>query len=816
MRIRGHSALPSWALAAAIAFAGGAAPAAQRDAKATATPPLRAHWAFQTLRPVPLPRVKDSARVRTPVDAFVVAKLEANKLAFSPDADPAALLRRVCLDLTGLPPTLAQQAEFLSDSRADAFERLVDRLLASPHCGERWARHWLDAAGYADVHGVDNDFGTVKLAEGRWRYRDYVVDAFNRDLPYDRFLFEQLAGDELVAWRGAGSITAAMQAALVPTGFLRLAMDDTDEEEINTPRDRFDALQRTGELVAANVLGLTLQCAKCHAHKFEPLSQEDYYGFLANLAPVFNPQQWLTPKQRFVADVPDARKAEADKHNAALDAQIEKLKERQKELRHPTEDRLYEKKLAPLPEELRLDLKRAFRTPPAKRSEVQRYLVGKFNEQYRLKPDEVEAALPQADKDAIAAIEKEIAALEKQRIIYGKLHAAFDTGPAPTMHVLKRGDLDTPGDIAPAGFLRVVSSASARATTSPAGVGSLPHGTSGRRLALAEWLTESGTPAASLVARVWANRVWQQLFGRGIVETSDNLGESGTKPTHPELLDWLAGELQRNGWRLKPLLRSLVLSTTYRQSSDSTRMSGAAPRKDPANDLLWRQRLRQLESEMVRDSILVVSGRFDATIGGAPLTTEGRPDGSIALKDRASGRRSLYLLQRRNYHPAMLAAFGQPAVVMQNSRRTPSVLVGQSLLLMHEPCVLEQALELASRVARTAPDSSNGSRIATAFRIVLSREPSPAELAAAEDGLGEELAAAPAEREAAATEVRKLAAKAAEEAAKAKDANEAAKRKPDDTVQKLAERYAALAPEEFALARFCLTLLNASEFLHIP
>lgn len=812
-RRRGPRPLPCLLMAL---FAIGASAAQKEGGRPAAASVPSGHWAFRELAAATPPRIKSSTRVRTPVDAFVLARLESRKLAFSPDADRAALLRRISLDLTGLPPSLELQAEFLADTGADAYERLVERLLASPQFGGRWARHWLDAAGYADVHGVDNDFTTIKVAEGRWRYRDYVVDAFNRDLPYDRFLTEQLAGDELAPWRGAREMTPALQAALVPTGFLRLAMDDTDEDEINTPRERHDTLQRTGEIVAANLLGLTMQCAKCHAHKFEPIAQEDYYGFLANFAPVFNPDRWITPKTRFIADVPDAKKDEVDKHNAALDAQIEKLKDRQKELRYPTEDKLYEKKLAPLPEEIRLDLKRAFRVPYLKRSEIQHYLVSKFGDQYRLKTAEVDAALPQADKDAIAAIDKEIAAIEKQRRAYGKLHAAFETGPAPVMHVLKRGSLDTPGEAAAPGYFRALATGEAAALFRAPADAQFPPGTSGRRLALARWLTEPGTPASALVARVWMNRVWQQLFGVGIVATSDNLGESGTRPTHPELLEWLAAELQRNGWQLKPVLRTLVLSTTYRQASTESGSAGnPAARVDPSNELLWRQRLRQFDSEMVRDSVLAAGGRLDLAIGGPPVMTEGKPDGTIAPKDRTTARRSLYLLARRNYHPTLLAAFNQPIVTTQNSRRAPSAVVAQALVMQHDAFVLEQSAEIAARAARLAPGTSDEARVTTAYQLVLAREPGRAELNASIEWLRTGAEAARLERDTATNEAKKLAAAAAGDAAKTKDAKPG-DRKPDDTLIKLAGRFAALTPAELALTRFCHALLNTSEFVNIP
>jgi len=317
------------------------------------------------------------------------------------------------------------------------------------------------------------------------------------------------------------------------------------------------------------------------------------------------------------------------------------------------------------------------------------------------------------------------------------------------------------------------------------------------------------------VARVWMNRVWQQLFGVGIVATSDNLGESGTRPTHPELLEWLAAELQRNGWRLKPVLRTLVLSTTYRQASAESGSAGnPAARVDPSNELLWRQRLRQFDSEMVRDSVLAAGGRLDLAIGGPPVMTEGKPDGTIAPKDRTA-RRSLYLLARRNYHPTLLAAFNQPLVTTQNSRRAPSAVVAQALVMQHDAFVLEQSAEIAARAARLAPETSDEARVTTAYQLVLARGPDRAELNASIEWLRTGAEAARLERDTATNEAKKLAAAAAGDAAKTKDAKPG-DRKPDDTLIKLAERFAALTPAELALTRFCHALLNTSEFVNIP
>ena len=320
-----------WMALVAVSLAGVAARA--DDAAGGPASQGAPFWAFRTLSQPAVPELKQAGGLRTSVDAFIVDRLSEKKLALSPEADRLTLLRRVYYDLVGLPPTPEQIDEFLADSRGDAYERLVDRLLASPHFGERWGRHWLDAAGYSDITGGDNDAGIIKLSEGKWKYRDYVVRAFNDDKPYEQFLIEQLAGDELVDWRTAEAFTPEMQELLIATGYLRAAADDTDEKELTTPDILNGILQRTGEVVANNLLGLTLACAKCHDHKYEPIPQRDYYALLAVFTPTFNPTGWVPPKQRALADIAPARKAEAEKHNAEIDRQIGELKSRQTD--HP-------------------------------------------------------------------------------------------------------------------------------------------------------------------------------------------------------------------------------------------------------------------------------------------------------------------------------------------------------------------------------------------------------------------------------------------------------------------------------------------------
>lgn len=731
----------------------------------------RGHWAFQKLMRPETPSVKERGRVRTSVDAFVLAKLEAKGLKFAPDADRGTLIRRAYLDLLGLPPMPDEVDAFVQDPRPDAYEQLVDHLLASPHFGERWGRHWLDGAGFSDILGCDNDAARLKIGENKWRYRDYVVQALNADTPFDRFLTEQLAGDELVDWRSAPAFDEPTRALLIATGFLRNSADDTDENELNTLDIRHGVLQRTGEMLVGNLLALTFQCAKCHDHKYEPITQRDYYSLLALLQPAFNPQAWVQPAPRQLPDVSPAEKAAIERANAALDQQANEISGRLAVLRKPYEEKLAAAKLATVPEPIRADVWAALQTRADQRNEVFKYLAGKFEAALKVKPDEVATALDEKDRATVAAAERKIAGLKSQRRAWGQLQVVYDTGPPSPTHLLRRGNHLTPGGTVPPGFLRVLCPSDADlAVSTTAAIGA----TSGRRLALARWLNDERWPAGALALRVRVNRVWQHLFGRGIVETPDNFGLTGSEPTHRELLEWLASEFATDGKRVKPLIRLLMTSTVYRQAS--AHPDDASDTTDPENLLLGHMRLRRLESEGVRDRILAVSGRLDRTFGGAPVPVEPRPDGTFVISEKglptptSQWRRSLYLLSRRNYHPSLLDAFDQPNLATNCTRRPSSAVVLQSLAMLNDRFVLEQAEHLAARAAEASPEQ----RIVDAFRIALGRPPSVTESAAC-------------------GELR-------------------------DEHEKL-YRAQGLPPEQAALKALgdvCHTLLNTSEFLYVP
>jgi hypothetical protein len=750
----------------------------------------RQFWAFQKPVRPPVPQVKHIERVRTPVDAFILARLEAKGLMLSPDADRAILLRRAYFDLIGLPPSPEEVKAFLADTRPDAYERVVDRLLASPHYGERWGRHWLDAAGYADSVGGDNDPGQVFPREGMWRYRDYVVRALNDDKPFDRFLVEQLAGDELDDWRSAPAFTPSIREHLIATGFLRTSVDHTTEDELNRPFERYQALHDTIENLTSNLLGLTVACARCHDHKFDPISQVEYYRLLAVLKPVYNPEKWIQPQHHHLDDVSAREKEAISRHNGELDLQIAERKQQIAALRRPYETKLRERKLAVLPAAIRADTAAALQTPAEKRNAVQKYLAEKLGPMLAVSPEEVARSLSDTDRSKVAVLEQQIAELNGRRKSFGRIQAAWDVSEdkPPPAYVFRRGNLTTPGAEVQPGVFAVLTDPRETTLLPASSVGAK---TSGRRTALACWLTRPDHP---LTARVFVNRVWQHYFGEGIVVTSDNFGHLGARPTHPELLDWLATEFVRSGWKIKALHRVIVLSSVYRQSSaqhpegNAVGARASRPQRaaetaalpealDPGNQLLWRMRLRRLESEAVRDAVLAVSGKLDRTLGGPPVPIEPQPDGMVIIPAKklptptAAWRRSLYLFARRNYNVTLLNVFDQPVMATNCTRRIHSAVPLQSLTLLNDAVMLEQARYFADRV--TAAHAGHEGQIEAAFQIAFARQPTAHEV---ESSVA--------------------------------------------LLKKLQERYAAekLAPtqaERQALAQLCHMLLCANEFLYI-
>ena len=678
----------------------------------------REFWAFQQPVAAAPPDVTATNRVRSPIDQFVLAKLEASGLTFAADASKLTLLRRAYFDLTGLPPTSQQAREFLADDRADAYEHLIDRLLASPHYGERWGRHWLDAVGYVDTADKDHDPNSATLSDGYWRYRDYVIESTNRDTPWDRFLVEQIAGDELVDWRNAESYTPETLRLLTATGFLRNVLDATNEDISNLPFDRYEALFKLMERVSTSTLGMTLACARCHSHKFDPIPHTDYYRFLSIFTPAYNPTKWLPPKQRHLYNVSQIEKAKIDRQNAELAAAKKKLNS----LRDGYRTRLSGEKLAALPEPIRAAVKAAIETPAKKRSKEQAELAKQYEQQVGVTDAEVGAALSDADRSTLAELQEQIQALESDLAVkkVEKVQALWDVGEAPTIRLLHRGDVDFAGPVVQPGFLSVLSQPGrADAIASPHAVGK----TTGQRLAFAEWLTDPDHP---LTARVIVNRMWQHHFGRGIVATPDNFGATGSPPTHPELLDWLAVEFVRDGWSAKRLHKRMMTSTVYRQISQRS-----PDATDPENQLLGRMTLRRLDAESLRDAVISVSGQANYKLGGPPDMLKATPAGLQTISSQE--RRSVYLLARRSNPATFMRVFDYPVVDVNCTRRSSSATPLQSLTMINSEFLTTSAGHLARRVESAAGNKASlAEKIDAAYQLTFSRNATPAEVTLSE------------------------------------------------------------------------------------
>ena len=695
----------------------------------------RHFWAFRLLRRPPVPTLEDTRQVRTPIDAFVLAKLAEHKLTLADDSDSTRLLRRLYFDLIGLPPSPEAVDAYVSDTRPGAYGRLVDGLLASSHFGARWGRHWLDTVGYTDTVSYDGDTNFVPgFKKGRWRYRDYVIDSFNADKPYDRFVSEQVASDELIAWRNAKQYTPEVVSTLAATGFWRNAEDRSESaKEIEY---KWSVLHDAVQTFGTSLLGLTLRCARCHTHKYEPIPQEDYYQLLALITPAFNLEDWKTPKERVLPAISAPKKAEVDAYNATIEKQVEDFEKRAKAVRDGCKARLRKAALAKLSESLRETTRAALALPVQKRDPAQLKLAEKFLADLDITPQKIEAALSEEEKATSKRLQGEIETAKARKRSHGWIHALYDVGPPPVTRLLERGDFKRPGREVEPGFLSVLSLEDEGDSTTVEALAS----SSGRRRALARWLTAPNTPASSLVARVVVNRVWQHLTGVGIVPSSENLGKSGDRPTHPELLEWLATELVAGGWRLKPLMKQIVMSSVYRQTSRPrpADAQGAAsapdPRTiDPKNALLWHARLRRLESEAIRDSMLVVSGMFDGTAGGPPVPLHYRKDGIASFDQKllptpeSKWRRSVYLFQRRVYHLTLMGVFDQPSVAGSTCRRASSAVVLQSLCMLNGDAALDFAEHFARRVYEVAGDSHE-KQIEVAFRLALTRPPQANEI----------------------------------------------------------------------------------------
>jgi hypothetical protein len=703
--------LRQWILSGAAIAKDPEAPLEETETPSRISDEDRKFWSFQApVRPA-VPTVQSQNRVRNEIDAFLLLKLEAKTLNYNAEASKEVLLRRLCFDLLGLPPTLEQAEEFANDLQPDAYERLVDRLLEMPQYGERWARHWLDVAGYADSDGY---LAADRLRPEAWRYRDYVIDALNRDLPYDQFVREQLAGDELTDWRHAEEITPEVERQLRATGFLRNALDPT-YPGYTEPNEIHQVLADTMQIVGSSFLGLTVQCARCHSHKFDPISQRDYYSLQAVFLGALDPARWVPSEVRGIGLATDLQEARITERNKKVDERVAGLTASLNEVTA----RFRKKRVLDV---LKVTLEAAeieklavsLAVKPEQRNAEQKQLTEKYPLPGSLEAENLAAAYPEY-RDELARFKSAITAEQALKQSIARIRGLVDLDEKPAAgKIMRRGDHDKPGATVDAGIPEVLALVDFKYQPQSG------YKTSGRRAALASWLTDPRNP---LLARVQVNRIWAHHFGRGLVPTQANFGRSGVKPTHPELLDWLATEFIRLGWSQKALHRILVTSSAYRQTAESDPAKAAA---DPENTLIGAWQPRRIEGEVLRDSLLAVAGRLNPQMGGPPSPVAAQGDGSVVDTDDAAGRkRSIYQIVRRSQHMTLLDLFDTPVMEVNCPDRTQSIVPLQALAMWHGPAADRAAKSLADRAIAHA--KSDVERVAFVYRLLLGRPPRPTE-----------------------------------------------------------------------------------------
>ena len=687
-----------------------------------ATVHLPSHWSFRPIRKPPIPSVRNRQWVRNPVDAFILSRLEEKGIRPAAEADPGTLVRRLALVLTGLPPTWQESSRLPEGPGDPAYTRLVDEHLGAPQYGERWARHWLDVVRYAESNGYERD-GTKPHA---WRYRDYVIDAFNRDKPYDRFLTEQLAGDE---------IDGTDSDSQIATTFLRLGT--WDDEPAEERRDRYEQLDDVLGTASSTFLALTIRCARCHDHKFEPFSQEDYYRSLAFFEPLKRPKNLLKPRadlDRMVGTPDELERFRVASMN--LEVQMENRQAEKKKLSRKILNRLLSEgdSNRDLSWAHHAETVLAFRTPEEDRTDEQKTLIRKFEE--RMDREILAAATIEEARD-LSRWERELAHVkaeapaEPPRAYVWYEDTAF---PAAT-RVLLRGDPAAPGEEVQPVIPTILGRPELLSRLGPI---EPTFNSSGRRRWLARWMTDPQNP---LVARVMVNRIWQWVFGDGLVATENDFGVAGETPSHPLLLDYLASEFVASGWSVKHVVRLLAGSSTFAQASDWNPQAAGV---DHANRLLWRWQPRRLEAEAVRDSMLAVSGSLNHSMHG-PSMFPRIPDSVLAGQSmpglnwgepdpEQNLRRSIYIFVKRSLAVPELELLDSPDTTSSCEQRRVSTTGPQALTFLNGDFAHEQARRLARRVMRTTGEKRDN-LVRGAFRIGLARGPSPEELKAALDFL---------------------------------------------------------------------------------
>lgn len=657
------------------------------------------YWAFQK---VVRPAVPDISNpwVRTPIDAFILKALQAKKLQPSEPFDRIHLIRRVTFDLIGLPPTPAEVDAFVHDRSPDAYQKVVDRLLASPHYGERWALKWLDVVRYADTNGFEIDGDRTHA----WRYRDYVINAFNQDKPYDRFVKEQIAGGEMFPGN---------TEALIASGYLRAGQEHLVAGNIDPEMSREEVLTEIATSVGQTFLGMTVNCARCHNHKFDPILQADYYRLQAIFAGAKGEEVDIsTTEEKAAWEV--AEKAYQERLKPVTDAL--------KQLQKPYRERIEAERLA----KLEPKLQEAWKTPEKSRTDEQKVLAENAKSQIEPTWDIVLAAMTPEDKEKRAQLRArlhEIEATEPDPLPQAYAYVNMDE-PAPQAYVLRMGDPKNKLDPVEPAVPRVLKASF-----------EIPRATIGRRTALANWLTSPENP---LVARVMVNRIWQFRMGTGIVRTPNDFGVMGDRPSNRELLDWLASEFVARGWSVKAMDRLIVTSSVYLES--------AAPDKDreaidPDNRLYWRMDRKRMEGETLRDAILSVTGSLNPKIGGRPVRipiepevydlifTEHERDGLWPVNPDKSvqNRRSIYLYNKRSVRLPLLTAFDQPDDITSCPVRPVSTHALQALSLFNSDFMQEQSQAFAVRLRKECKKDRRSCEVNTAWKLALARSPSAAE-----------------------------------------------------------------------------------------
>lgn len=698
------------------------------------------HWAFQPIQSTQQilggldQNGPEKASVSDTIDLLVRTKAREHGFQFASPASRSTLLRRLTFNLNGLPPTQEELKDFLADETNDAYDKVVQRLLDSPQYGARWSRHWLDIAGYSESEGqIVGD----RERPHAWRYRDYVIDAFNRDLPYSQFVKEQIAGDQLIS--GIVDHNSDEHARLMAaTGFLQMAPDLSETE--NTLMVRNQAVSDTIQTVTSSILGLSVACAQCHDHRYDPISIEDYYRLRAIFDPAMPIHQWKQPSQRLADLTNDATNAE----RASIEAKAVALQEDINTRRRAHCQTIQDREINAAPEDIREALRKAINTPAQEQTAEQKVLLEAHPKVRTI--DWIVGQLVEYDGPSHRAFqeeEKKVQEIRDSKPLARLIMSIKDHSPEAKSSVFFRGNPESPQhEVTPSELQILLQNRHSESVKTISN--------EKRRLAYAESLADGTHP---LVARVIVNRVWQHHFGAGIVRSPGEFGLNGQRPTHPELLDYLAREFMNHGWSLKWLHKQIVHSKTFQQTSSNTSINDQVDAnnsieiqnsflKDPENRYLARMPIRRLDAEAVRDAILEISGQLNPTLGGPSVPVAEDDEGKAVIGSRilrdglfagikdpgdSGKRRSVFLSSQRSLQLNLLNTFDLPEMKPNCQQRSVSTVTPQALLMMNDAWVVEAAEKMSERLWSTA--ASPEERIQNAFNLAFCVDADPAELA---------------------------------------------------------------------------------------